>query len=788
MIGWLFGVALAIWPLQGIAQAVPVTSGDHADFTRIVVQYAGSVNWQVGRTDDGYELRLTGNAVKYDLSKAFKVIGKARLAGLWADPDTGALHLGIACECYAMPFEFRPGTVVIDIRNGAPPKGSSFELPLDGGTAGNLAARPVIRPKTRPARQTTNGPSPTYDWTSAELAGHGGRSDLPASSLGLAADIPAGVAPDLEPLRQSLIEQLSRGASAGIVDMAKPRGDVPANEQSGNPSVALHLGEEPNLIFRQKGDHDAPMTAAGLACIADDRLDIAAWAITPPEPAEAAPAHGEAPAPSPADHGAEAGHGAPPAADTPAADTPGGVPLARELPLSEQFAPALAGLTGEFDRIDPEAVERAVRFDLHIGFGAEARALMVAFPTEQPDAALWLSMARILDGEPDAHPAFAGMESCDTAAALWAVLADPKVLSLGQIEKAAILRSFSALPSHLRDLLGPILVDRFLAMKDFATAEVLGQAVLRGNPEGGPQIEMMQAAIDLANGSPGASAARLEPLAAQSGPSAADALAELVIQRAELGQDVDYNQVMAMEGYAKELQDGPGGARIAAALTLAYAASGDFDSAFRHVAGTPGAAEVLWQSLGTTGSDSAILTHATLAAGQSPPLEARKAATLIADRMLQLGLADQAGRWLSVVDGPPAVLAARVAAAQGDPRLALQLLGGDQTPPAMQARLAATVMLGDEKAAAALYAELGMTDAQWNSVGRMQDWQALADHGPKAWKAAAATVANPPEKGSNPAPDGPLAADQRLVEQSSATRDAISALLDTVKSPAVPTQ
>ncbi len=399
MMRGLIALCLILLPTLAVGQVAKVSSGDHADFTRVVVQYAKAAAWQMGRTGDGYELRLPEGPVQYDLSKAFNVIGKNRLAGLWADPDTGALHFGIACACYAIPFEFRPGTVVVDIRDGPPPKGSSFELPIDGGIAGDLTPRPTIRPKTRP--QT--GPRPSYDWTTAALSGISGRNDLPSSALGLSSGNPAGVLLELEPLRQSLIEQLSRGATAGIVDMAKPGGETGSSADSGNAAVELRLGETPNLIFRQKGESTAPMTAEGRECIPNDKLDIASWSIAPPKPEAAVSAHGAV-----AVEGApaEGGHGAP--ATT---EAPPGEPILAEIPIAEQFALAMVGLTGEFDRPDPEAVERAIRFDLFIGFGAEARALQAAFPTEQPDAPIWLSMARILDGLPDPAPAFAGMES-----------------------------------------------------------------------------------------------------------------------------------------------------------------------------------------------------------------------------------------------------------------------------------------------------------------------------------------------------------------------------------------
>ena len=781
-------VFLLVLPVQAWGQAAQVTSGDHPDFTRIVVQYGGPVDWKVGRTADGYELRLPENGMQYDLTKAFDLIQKNRLAAIWTDPQSGALHLSIACACFAIPFEFRPGTVVIDIRNGKPPKGSDFEMPLDANSA-------AVVPEFKPAKTdlpAAKGPVSNYDWTAMALQSLPGRQALASSDLGLSAEPPKLAPLNLEPLRQSLIEQLSLGASAGIVDMAKPKHATSgSDEENPNPSVAVRSGDVANMVLRQKGEQVTPMTAKGGACFTDEQVGVAAWSVAPTSMQKAPDGAASAEKPP--------GESAPkevPTADAPKAHTSIGGPLEGQVAIVMQFAPAMADLTGEFDRPDPEAVKRAVRFDLYIGFGAEARALLRAFPVAEEDRPIWESMARITDEEPDPNPVFAGMEACDTAAALWAVLADPKVLGVGQVQKSAIMRAFSALPSHLRGHFGPTLVDRFLAMQDFATATALRDAVTRGNPVARPEIELMQAAIDKASGSPGASVKRLETVAAESGPFNADAMVALILQRAELGQDVSYDQVRAIEEYAKERKGSQDHEKFNQALTLAYAASGDFDGAFANLANGPDAAGTLWRLLGNAGPDSALLTYATMDAGQEPPRSARASAGLIADRLLRLGLADQAARWLQVANDPPSLLAARIAVAQGLSQQALDLLGDQKSPAAIQVKLDALNQMGNERAVAALFADLGMTEEHWNAVSRTRDWQSLAADGPEVWKAAAATLAEVPATPDMPAgastgpmsPDGPLAKGQALIAESASTRNAITALLNSVKSPAAPSQ
>ena len=768
-------------PLQAWGQTAKITSGDHPEFTRIVVQFAGPVDWRVGRTADGYELRLPKRGPQYDLTKAFDLIQKNRLAAIWADPKTGALHLSVACACFAIPFEFRPGIVVIDIRDGSPPEGSDFEDSLNGGPEQDVVAQKVDWPNLNPVPEQ----APSYDWTTLALQPQSSTITMPGSNFDVAADPPAASALNLEPLRQSLIEQLSRGASAGIVDMAKPQPSVPGDQPSNpNRSVDIHSGYLPNLLLRQKGQDVAPMTASGGSCFTDEQVNVASWSVSKMEEYELpAPGHGGQPAadkevPKEAEH---------------AAEPPIGGHMEAEDPIPMQFAPAMAQLTGEFDQPNPEAVRRAVRFDLYIGFGAEARALLQAFPVDDVDAPIWESMARITDEETDPNPVFAGMEACDSAAALWAVLADPKILGVGQVQKSAILRGFSALPAHLRQHFGPTLVDRFLAMKDFGTATALRDAVTRGSSLSTPELEMMQAAIDKASGSPGESVARLEKVVAKSGPSNAEAMVALIMQRAGLGQEVSYDQVKAMEEFVAERKGSGDHEKFQQALTLGYAASGDFDNAFRNLANGPDAAVTLWSLLANAGPDSALLNFATLEDGMEPPRSARGSASLVADRMLRLGLADQAARWLHAAIDPPRLLAARTAAANGDPQQALALVGDETAPAAIQVRLDALKQLGDEPAVAALFAQLGMTEEHWNAVSRTQNWESLAVDGPEIWKAAAATLVDHPSAtplspdalGILPA-NGPLARGDDLINQSASTRDAIAALLGSVKSPSTP--
>ena len=89
----------------GRANTVTVRSGEHQGFSRLVLEFPNPVDWQFGRTEDGYELRLPDAGSTYDLSQVYRLIDKARVAAVSTGPDQGSLFIGLGCACHAIPFE-----------------------------------------------------------------------------------------------------------------------------------------------------------------------------------------------------------------------------------------------------------------------------------------------------------------------------------------------------------------------------------------------------------------------------------------------------------------------------------------------------------------------------------------------------------------------------------------------------------------------------------------------------------------------------------------------------------
>lgn len=721
------------------AETVAITSGEHEGFSRIVLDLAGPTPWTLGRTADGYGLRLGREDLRFDLSGVFRTIPRTRLAAIWADPASGELRLGIGCACHAIPFEFRDDIIVIDIRDGPPPTGSSFEMALTGGQMPVLAGRAPMRPRLRPA-----APVPVdADW--ARLFRE---SEAPVLALPPA---------ELQAMRDNLLQQLGRSASQGLLDMeippgADPDGMVAMQGHRAQGHVSTSFG--PGVAIQLARDPAPNLTPLGDICIVDARLDMSGWAD--------------------------------------------------DRLFTDQLAETRVGAVGEFDRPDPAVVGRQTRLLLYFGFGAEARETLAAFSVQPPDAALWQTMAAIVDGDavaPD-NP-FAQQADCDTNAALWSVLSRPTLRLADRPRIPAVLRAFSALPVGLRRELGPGLAERFLSIDDAASARSVNAAMLRAPGEPDDAVVLAEARIELHDGRPDEAIARIETVASDGGPMLPQALIDLVDARLAKGVPVDPETVAALSALVEELGDGPLGPPLRRAEGLALASGGDFASAFAISRNEqPGFDDELWPMLATTGPDSALLAQAVLPPDAVPRTD-MATGTMIARRLIDLGFPDAGLAWLPPHEGDEVrvLLAATAELARRDARAALRVLAGQTGAKAERLRAQAQVQLGDPVGASSAFAAAGDAAAAERALWQGQDWGAVAgsDADPALTAAAALVLpgplqpapagALPPPEGTVPPPTveplSPLARSRALIEDSAAARATVAAMLAAMSGPDV---
>ncbi len=245
--------------LPASAETVRVLSGEHGEFTRLVIELPTADSWTLGRTAEGYAFAASGEAQPdYDLDRVWQRIDRNRLTSLARDPASGALLLALGCECHVFPFEYQPGIVVLDIKPGPAPAASAFEAAF-------------ALPGPAAPTDTEAQPEQTYDW----LAQAGTGASRPVATLPL--PLETGTV-SLEPLRDELLEQLAQGAATGIVDMELSGKPMEVSDIERNtPWSNIHIGEAPGLIVTEPNAliEDARPDAV---CAAPDLLELAAWA------------------------------------------------------------------------------------------------------------------------------------------------------------------------------------------------------------------------------------------------------------------------------------------------------------------------------------------------------------------------------------------------------------------------------------------------------------------------------------------------------------------------------
>lgn len=449
-------------------------------------------------------------------------------------------------------------------------------------------------------------------------------------------------------------------------------------------------------------------------------------------------------------------------------------------PASVQLANARAGLLSEFDVPDPEAVKHTMRAHLFLGFGAEA-IQYAAFLDPQPaddDLRLYADMARIIDGLENPSSAFSPMLNCDGPAALWAALLHTRLPTGPGVNPAAIVRSFAALPPHLRNHLGPELAEKLLDRGNAEEARMIRDAMARTPWVAAEEIELMEAKADLSHGNLDVAATRADAAIA-GGADGIEAVLTLVEVAFRKGEPVTPELAEMARSFLNETKGSERESSVRRALVLALGLSGQTSAAMEEVTHLPLVVSELWQVVSARANDDSFLEFAVVPAGSLPPQTVPAVATMVADRLVSLGFAEAALVWLGPVDDTAdperRIIAARAEQARGDARRALALLQGLDGTVVESLRAEALVQLGTLDVAAAALRTAGDDEAAGRLMTWQRNWARLAEDGPAAWQTAAGFAV-----ADRPAETGLLAQGEALLADSQSARQAVTDLLAAV--------
>lgn len=530
----IFGVIAAFFlcAMSGsaLAEDISVRSGEHANFSRLVLTFESPPDWQLGRDENGYILRFPNKDASFNLASIFDRMPKSRIENVAAQ-SAESLAISVACICYAKAFMFRPNVLVVDIITGDPPKTAAFEARLDGAAPDPPKIKsPSI---TLPLAGSLRVPEPSFDFSNRTL-----RSTTTIAD----AEVAVISAAHLARARSEVMQQIGRASTLGLLIPESTQSQKVPSSKPEAPNAIQHEEANsegqpaPNLKAENSFDRNLPssqaniaVTPAGGACIASNRLGVSDWG----------------------------------GANGQIAD----------------FSVLRRDLVGEFDRPSDIAISKLVKAYLHAGFGAEAIATLKAFNTSIPDDSILKDMGRILDDVPVPASSFGTQLACETSASFWAVLAHGHKRKGAKIAFKSALETFSSFPPHLRILLGPRLSERFTQAGNLAAATAVRNAIARSSEADTGALQLLEARLELARGQQQSAATTLTNLVEKDGPLAPDALVAIVKLRLDRGEEIDGTTLTSLSALAFEYRGTDVGRELAKVSVLARSRVRMFDIA-----------------------------------------------------------------------------------------------------------------------------------------------------------------------------------------------------------------
>ncbi|MFT3690622.1 hypothetical protein [Paenirhodobacter sp.] len=609
---------------------------------------------------------------------------------------------------------------------------------------GEAGSSPVVTRKD--SQDASAMPSLGAYWTSKVLEEDRDGRQAPPDTV----RVPAVPASRVAEAEQKLLESLSRATAQGIfsVDMTRKGARTPGNitltaRPAGEPSDEEELAVRSQTVIDRDLDlsGDEPrILLSGQRCMPDALFDLQSWRT--------------------------------------------------DAPVPDQIAAARAALVGEFDRPDPDAAVALARLYLALGFGAEARDVLRGFDLPPRTAAAYAYIAGLLEETgPTGESPITAMTGCNGKVALWALLGATPLPAMDQIDLQAVQAAFSGLPPDIRNMLGPDLVDRLLAVGARDAAHAVVNSLGRSPDPRGAALAIAQARIDLDRGQPEAVEKGVMPIARSNDAAAARALIMAIDARLERNRPVDRESVENAAALAQELGASQEGLLLRRATALGEGSVGAFNPAFAALDNWPRdaspdlqlkARRELYAQLALVPDDEIFLKQFlrreadAIQVGLPPKLQLALSARLAAAGFARQAAAILADTTKATADGRFAL--ARAALAEPDPAAAVSHLEGLDGEQAERLRAKALARLGEHAVAAQILAASGDAQGAGREAWRAGDWSLVDQYGSEVQKQAARLLARAGD-GDAAVPPGLLARSNQLLERSQEERRLFDALL-----------
>lgn len=743
---FLLLILMTFWIDSAAANAVRVQTGEHPDFSRVVVILPEGVDWQLGRDDDGYVLR-SAVADGYNIEDFFDLIPRDRIKDAIQDTATGELRLSVDCECHADAFVDSPNILVVDIRDGLPPQDSLYEGRLDQSVAQTENISPIttgrpFKPQRNPlipiivadeAQPPDVTPRPAAQTLPSAAADQKKQTQVTFEATEPSEDVSG-----LAELEASITASLGRALSQGLLEAdvigrdGEPVGWLPNGlSRSEAPGIRATTGVDQAAI---PDDPRIPVTQEGANCVSNAYFDIANWGD--------------------------------------------------DRPFAAQISEARASLTSESDKLLGDAVLNLARKFIYFGFGREAIQTLELDGVQSQERRYLQAVSQIIDGDPIDRGLFAQQASCASDVALWALLAAGEDEQDTLVDRAAILRAFKSLPAGLQAHLAPIVAEQFVSVGD-EDAAVQVIAVLAAKPEVPLEAQAAEVVLKRALGDEQAATdqvARVIDTDPHATPEFMIALLTTSVKNQTLIDADTFTLANAMRFENRGL---PIATELARAQTRAYLYQDEFGAALDLIdeLNPNGAIELVEEFVVAAAERMPDDDFLVFAFGELPKQVSPIGKNAVTKRLLALGFPQYASTLLSdPLEGPFALdgayLRAEVALALADPAGAIDALPETTSDRAKGILQIANGLLSENGIMATAYATDDQTLYDW----RRGDWSALSSSEDPLLQAASvvALEKNVPAFDL----DAPLKSGRALLDDSQRSRAVMTDLLNRFDSPA----
>ena len=729
-------LALGLLGSAAAAQDVPIRSGWHEGFTRLVLQIPEGSAWRLGRSDQGYALELEGEDIRYQTTGVFDRIPRERLSKLTATGNR--LDLSLACDCHADAFLWQADRLVIDLVDGPPDADSPYETAFEvepTPDAAPIARQPAIVLPLQAQLDLTDV-SPL----------------LPNPFEARAEE--AEVISDAE---RALIQSIARAATQGLIQPSAdlPGAQPPSAEVDPPPQPMMsELGDgQPGIATRTIIDRD--LMGADLMVAIDGLQDVTCR----PEAHVALDTWGD------------------------------------DRSFHVQISEARRALVAEFDRIAQEDILRLARLYVFFGFGAEARKVLELDGQSTRERDVLAELAHMVDGEGRDRGVFDDQISCPGGLALWSLVSRGAIPEYPEIDRNGILLYFQRLPPPVQAQVGGLLAESFLAVGDDDAAAILLGRAQRAPGGDSEQNKLAEAELAAHYGDTGATLQGLIAKVRTDGRTGPEMLLRIFELSAETGVRVPGDIVALSSALRFEFRGQPIVEDLAREEMRAYLARGDLDTALATVEdertrlSDETLVELLSEFMIAVAFEAEDVDFLERTLSHLPRPISPVAENAVANRLLDLGLATAARDVMQTTPHNEAArerryLRAEVALQLGEFERVVDLLTGLTGPRSDELRRAALTESGAYESAFGL-AGAGVDPGD---AWRAGAWEALQGLDDADIAAASRLVLDAPPDAPDPAllvdtgeaeeDEGPLSRSRALLEQSQEARDVLDGLLE----------